>query len=266
MIYITGDIHGDPTRFSKNAFPEQENMTKNDYVIILGDFGLIWDDKENKNEKYWLKWLDEKPFTTLFIDGNHENFNKLYSYPVEDWKGGKIHKISDSVYHLMRGQIFNIDNTTFFTFGGARSHDIQAGILDRNDPDFKLKKKELDKDPWNSYRILNETWWELELPTNEEIELGRKTLSKVNHVNYILTHCPPNSVFKKLDFTEKENALTIFLDEVERDIDYDVWFFGHLHDNRKINNKMIMLYEQIVKLPELVKEKDVKTYEEDNER
>ena len=55
MIYITGDIHGDPTRFSKDAFPEQKEMTKDDYVIILGDFGLIWNEKKIKNEKYCLK-------------------------------------------------------------------------------------------------------------------------------------------------------------------------------------------------------------------
>lgn len=72
MIYITGDIHGDPTRFSKEAFPEQDTMTKEDYVIICGDFGLVWDKEESKNERYWLNWLQNKPFTTLFVDGNHE--------------------------------------------------------------------------------------------------------------------------------------------------------------------------------------------------
>ncbi len=253
MFYITGDIHGDPTRLSKNSFPEQTGMTKDDYVIILGDFGIVWDEKNTKSEKYWLKWLEEKPFTTLFIDGNHENFNRLYTFPVEDWCGGKIHKLSNSVFHLMRGQIFNINGTTFFTFGGARSHDISAGILNRSDPEFKQKKKELDKDPYNCYRILNETWWELELPTQEEIQTGRNALKNIKHVDYILTHCPPNEVFKKLDFTEKPNILTEFLDEINNLVDYKAWFFGHLHENMKINDKMFLLYEQIIKVPERFK-------------
>ena len=30
-----------------------------------------------------LDWLDGKAFTTLFVDGNHENFDRLYAYPVE---------------------------------------------------------------------------------------------------------------------------------------------------------------------------------------
>ena len=43
MIYITGDIHGDPRRLSMECFPEQKEMTKDDYVIICGDFGLVWE-------------------------------------------------------------------------------------------------------------------------------------------------------------------------------------------------------------------------------
>lgn len=42
MIYVTGDIHGNPRRFNTDNFPEQKEMTKDDYVIILGDFGLVW--------------------------------------------------------------------------------------------------------------------------------------------------------------------------------------------------------------------------------
>lgn len=250
MIYVTGDTHGDLRRLSTNSFPEQKNMTKSDYVIILGDFGVVWDEKDLKNEQYWLNWLDEKPFTTLFIDGNHENFNRLYQFPEMEWNGGKVHKLSNSVYHLCRGQVFTLNNTTFFTFGGARSHDIQAGILDRNDPDFKRKKKELDKDPWNCYRILNESWWELELPTEEEINEAKNNLKKVSHVDYVLTHCPPHTIFKSLDLTEKENILTTFLEEVYNTLDFNVWLFGHLHDNRRINDKMILLYEQITELIE----------------
>lgn len=60
-IWITGDIHGNPSRLSTDIFPEQKKMTKKDYVILLGDVGLVWDYKgESKNEKYWLDWLETK--------------------------------------------------------------------------------------------------------------------------------------------------------------------------------------------------------------
>ena len=39
MIYVTGDCHADFTRFNTKIFPEQYEMTKDDYVIICGDFG-----------------------------------------------------------------------------------------------------------------------------------------------------------------------------------------------------------------------------------
>ena len=42
MIYITGDCHGNFERFNPNIFPEQNEMTKEDYVIICGDFGGVW--------------------------------------------------------------------------------------------------------------------------------------------------------------------------------------------------------------------------------
>ena len=44
-IWVTGDIHGDPSRLSVSHFSEQKEMTKQDenFVIICGDFGLVWE-------------------------------------------------------------------------------------------------------------------------------------------------------------------------------------------------------------------------------
>ena len=99
MTYITGDAHSDFTRFTEENFPIQSEMTKNDYVIICGDFGGVWTfEEESAREKEALEWLNNKSFTILFVDGNHENFTRLYNYPVEEWHGGKVHKIRDSYY------------------------------------------------------------------------------------------------------------------------------------------------------------------------
>ena len=75
MIYITGDCHGDFRRFSNKKFEGKEG----DVVIVLGDFGLVWDG--SKTDDYWIKWFSKKPYQILFIDGNHENFDKLKEYP-----------------------------------------------------------------------------------------------------------------------------------------------------------------------------------------
>lgn len=44
MIYITGDIHGSPERLGMHSFYEQKEMTRDDIVIICGDFGMVWEE------------------------------------------------------------------------------------------------------------------------------------------------------------------------------------------------------------------------------
>ena len=157
MVFMTGDTHGNwMKRLNVDSFPEQKEMTKEDIVVVAGDYGL-WDD--SKSEKYALDWLEGKPFTTVFVDGNHENHDMLDSMPVEEWHGGKVHFVRPSIIHLMRGQVYEIEDKTFFTFGGASSHDIRDGILEPDDPHFKRKKKQLDRNR-ALYRINHVSWWE----------------------------------------------------------------------------------------------------------
>lgn len=245
MIFITGDIHGDPRRFNTESFPEQYEMTKNDYVIICGDFGLVWDYRgQNKNEKYWLDWLENKPFTTLFVDGNHENHERLNAYTVEEWHGGNVHKIRPSVIHLMRGQVFNIDDKKVFTFGGARSHDIKDGVLEPDDP----KIKEWQNDLFRLFRINKRSWWKEELPIDSELECGRTNL-KINNnsVDYIISHSPSTRELYALG-EKGPDILTDYLDEICLSIDYKYHFFGHMHINQKITDKDICLFEQIIRI------------------
>ena len=43
MIYITGDCHCDFRRFTKKQLKLLPfEMTEKDYVIVCGDFGLLW--------------------------------------------------------------------------------------------------------------------------------------------------------------------------------------------------------------------------------
>lgn len=117
MIYITGDTHSDFSRFTEENFPIQSEMTKDDYVIICGGFGGVWtSEEESSREKDALDWLDNKSFTTLFVDGNHENYTRLYNYPIEEWKGGKVHKIRDSVLHLREEKSLTLIIKKIFAF------------------------------------------------------------------------------------------------------------------------------------------------------
>ena len=40
-------------------------MSKEDCVIICGDFGGVWDG--SAEERHWLDWLEAKPYTSLAI-------------------------------------------------------------------------------------------------------------------------------------------------------------------------------------------------------
>ena len=246
MIYITGDTHSDFSRFTEENFPIQSEMTKDDYVIICGDFGGVWTfEEESLREKEALDWLNNKNFTTLFVDGNHENYTRLYNYPIEEWKGGKVHKIRDSVLHLMRGEIFDIDNKRIFAFGGARSHDIQDGILnlDEEEKIYEYRKRRA------YFRIRDFSWWDLELPTNQEMENGIKNLEKVNYkVDYIITHCCPTSIQALINPTYKRDVLTDYLQQISEKCTFKRWYFGHYHDYKQVNSQFTLLYENIVPL------------------
>ena len=246
-MYITGDTHSDFSRFNKENFPIQTEMTKNDYVIICGDFGGVWTfEEESSREKEMLDWLDSRNFTTLFVDGNHENYTRLYNYPVQEWNGGKVHKIRDSVLHLMRGEVFDIDKKKFFVFGGARSHDIHDGILNLDEEEriYEYRKRGA------FFRIRDFSWWDLELPTNKEMENGIINLEKVDYkVDYIISHCCPTNIQVLLSGGRyKKDSLTDYLQEISEKCTFKKWFFGHYHENRQINSEFTVIYEDIVPL------------------
>ena len=157
MIYATGDCHGNFRRFQSECFPEQANMTKDDTVIIAGDFGGVWFGDSRDDET--LNWLESLPFTVAFVDGNHENFDALAACLTEEWHSGKIQCIRPHVLHLMRGQVYELEGYRFFTMGGAKSHDIEDGILGPDAPDFERRLTMLQRKPRARYRINHISWW-----------------------------------------------------------------------------------------------------------
>lgn len=217
MVYITGDTHGRLEEFLAR-FENQPSFE--DTVIVAGDFGFIW----GEAQKPLLKKLSEQPFTTAFVDGNHENFPAIYQYPVEEWNSGKVHRIADNIVHLMRSQLFTLDVGTFFTLGGAYS---------------------IDK----SWRIEGSSWWKEELPNAEELETARETLTKAdNKVDYIITHTCPDSIVNRVcahpDYHDM--PFRLFLQDIADTVDFKHWYFGHYHDDRELSDKFTLLYHSVV--------------------
>ena len=254
MVFITGDTHGSFSRFTKKRFPEQTGLTKDDIVMIAGDFGGIWysagDTAHAKKEKGILTELNQRAFTTAFVPGNHENYDRLMSdeFPTRFWNHGYAKEIQPSIWMLLRGEIYEINGAAFFAFGGASSHDISDGILDPEDPDRKAKEKLLKRNEKRMYRVKGVSWWDKELPTQEEMDRGLENLDKHHWtVDYVISHCAPTSVQKAIGI-QQADCLTEYLEQIRKRLTYKKWFFGHYHHNKQVTDKDILLYEQIVRI------------------
>ena len=221
MLYFTGDIHGDAGRLGKNTL----NMMKpGDTLIICGDFGFLWDN--SKPEKKALKALSRRDYNICFVDGVHENFDILQSYPVVSWNGGQAHKISDNIYHLMRGQIFTIEGRTIFAMGGGEDPEMEP---DEND-DASLHK---------------------EIPTSQEMMNGVAAMERCRYqVNYIVTHEPPartrDFLLLSANKSLRVTSLGAYFDALAQQARYGKWFFGSMHMDRFVSDKQIALFRNIV--------------------
>ena len=255
MIYITGDTHGDFLRFNTSAFPEQRQMTKDDCVIICGDFGGVWRRRANPDENYWLNWLsNEKSFTTLFVDGNHENFARLNSdeFEIVDFCGGTAQKIRENIFHLLRGQVYDIQGARFFAFGGASSHDIEDGMLDpavfASEAAFKLEYRRWRK-AGRMFRVKGESWWPEELPDASEMQAGIEALNAVDWVvDYVVSHCLPHDVAAVLSgCTFFPDRLTMYFNDLlHRGLRFKRWYCGHYHTDQTVMGKFSVLYRDIL--------------------
>ena len=229
MIYITGDIHGDVGRFSAdNLLRQGIVLTAEDTVIICGDFGLVWCDPPSREERHGLDWLEAQPCTFLFVDGNHENFDMLKVFPVEQWQGGRVQPILRNVLHLLRGEIFTIEGKTFFCFGGAASTDKQ-------------------------WRIMGKSWWPEENATQGEFEYAERKLAAHGwNVDYVITHTAPEKWKQRWGdsaFWKDVCKTAQLLDSFEDRLTYKKWFFGHMHmDDHDAGRKDVWLYEDIIQV------------------
>ena len=229
-VYLTGDIHGEMSiRKLEPLAKQHQSITRDDYMIILGDFGLVWDQLPTYTESYWIDWLNRCPWTTLFIDGNHENFDRLDKFDVDTWHGGKVHYLHDNVIHLMRGQIFDIDGNSFFTMGGGDSID------------------KMNRTPHKS-------WWKQEIPNAEERgEAIDNLAAHDNKVDFILTHCPPLGELINLCTAfnapySRDMYSTWLQTEIAERVEFDRWFYGHMHVDRPHAKKYIALFDYIYNL------------------
>lgn len=228
MVYITGDMHRDFKRLV--YFCLENNTSKDDIMIILGDAGINYYGKDDDNK---LKdFLQDLSITLFCIHGNHERRpENIESYKTKEFKGGIVYFEEEypNILFAKDGEIYDFNDKKVLVIGGAYS---------------------VDKE----YRIIrNLGWWKDEQPSNKTKEKVLDMLDKGLDVDIVLTHtCPykylPYEVFLEgIDQSKVDQTTEKFLDIVEEKLNYKKWYCGHFHTN-KIIDKLVFMFEDVRKL------------------
>ena len=235
-ICVTGDTHGILDTYKILNFQDNENkLDYDDYLIICGDAGIVWNN-ETLNES--IDYYEAFGTNILFVDGNHENFDLLNSFNAEVWNGGKVHKLSNHIYHLLRGEVFNILGKIFLAMGGAKSVD-------------------------RAYRREHISWWEDEEITNQDLLNALGNLKEHNNkIDFIISHSQPISIMKELEelltccgeripyFLAPKFEYSIsneILEEMLKKVKFKHWYSGHLHIDENLTNHTL-IYNKIIQI------------------
>lgn len=216
MIYLISDPHGGESRAGLEQYLSV--YQPGDLLIVLGDVGLRFED--TPSNRLFTSFFESLEADVAFLDGNHENHPYLSSFPVEGWQGGQVHRLSEHVVHLMRGNVYTIQGRSFFVMGGCKSSP-------------KWKERGL--------------WYPGEEPDEAELTLAIEHLkARQNTVDYILTH--------KYSAQEAEHAPVDSLEGLMRYIDQSVrfrhWYSGHWHQTQMLDDKHTVVYDRLIALRE----------------
>ncbi len=220
MIYVTGDTHGDITRFKQK---EIKKLKKGDTLIVCGDFGFIWDG--SKKETKMLKWLSKQKYQILFVDGCNENYQLLEKYETSEWNGGQVQIIADGIIHLLRGEIYQIEGKSIFTFGGGDA----AQLIDLPE-EFSTQGREQ--------------------PTVKETSNGLENLqAHQNKVDIIITHDAPTKITQAMNV--EENGISFiqnYLDVIRKQATFKAWYYGKYHKNKIIPPYYYNVFTDVLKI------------------
>ena len=234
-VYLCGDTHGqiDLKKITTEGLKMRGlDITSEDYLIILGDWGVVWDRNSNNGavkrpDTFLLNWYHSKPWTTIVVLGNHENYDAYENLPTSEWNGAKVWRLADNVIVIQRGEVFTLNGKKFFAMGGASSIDRLS-------------------------RVNHISWWAQELPSHKEIEHALDTLEVHNYeVDYILSHCAPTSLHQRIVHDNTSDCLTDFLEHIvdAYGINYTRHYFGHYHmDQDFVEERASCLYYRVVEL------------------
>lgn len=220
MIYVISDTHGDLSRFRA---PALRRLGRGDTLIVLGDFGFVWDG--SPAERRALRWLGHRRYRVLFLDGSHENFDLLARYPTVELDGGTAWQLEKRLYRLQRGGLYTIEGHTLLAFGGGESLDRES-------------------------REEGVSWWPQELPDADDYARCDAALAAAGgQVDFILTHDGPTRLLRFLKLNRdsvlyEENALEMYLDGLLQRVRCRRWCFGRYHLDQNLGPAASAVYKK----------------------
>ena len=216
MVFITADTHGELERLTDKNL---KFIKKYDTVIVLGDFGFVWDGSALQEKN--LKKLSKLPFRILFIDGYNENFAALEKYPDCTVNGAAAKEIYPGrIYYIKRGEVLYIEDMKVLCFGGADDY------MDDVFSDYPPSQRDFDRCNAN----LEKAGWQ---------------------VDYVLTHSPSGIINRFLNMDSfATGSLFDYFDELAHKLEYRKWYFGMYHKDKFISSKAQAVYTDMYKLGE----------------
>ena len=242
-FFITGDKH---RCFDKvKEFCREMHTRRKDVLIILGDAGFnYYDDKRDDKLKKEIAQLN---ITLFCLHGNKENRpQNVGTYGIRSFCGGKVYYEPKypNIYFAIDGEIYTFDGKKYMVVGGAHSVDkmrcLEKGTPFWYDemPDDTIKKtveNNLKNEGNNIYGMMTHTCPIDYLPT----EMFMSTRQNATFKRKLR-----KAKSKKLFKPDIDRSTEIWLGDLEKKIDYEVWFCGHYHIDKQID-KMQMMYHDI---------------------
>ena len=235
--FVTGDTHGQVlSRLSQiNAGKYAASQTA---LIILGDAGINF--YLNKTDINLKRNIQNTGFTVYCVRGNHEERPEnlphiVYKYDQEVGNTIIFEPDFPNIRYFLDGEDYDINGYSVLVIGGAYSVD---------------KWYRLSRMPANA----SWTGWF----KDEQLTLEEMVTIEVEHANkhfdFIFTHTGPESweprdlFLAGLDQSTVDKTMEKWFDSFKDMIDWNVWLFGHYHDDRLIRPGVEMYFKDIEEL------------------
>lgn len=249
-IFICADVHGSASAIN-NVINQIDNPTKDDVIIIAGDAGFEYGNKVMGSAKRAARRF---PGKWIVMRGNHDNcymknhMEDSESIPVQGWNfyenGQDIYiyqkKYPNILYINDDGGIYTIGNYNFLFLPGAYSVDkwyrLRMGYPYNED-------EQLSEQSMNDLYDLVKDWNNNNFPIDYVVGHTFPKWLESYYSDMFLSTIDQASVDKRT-----EQWLGVMSGEFEKNPSFKMYYGGHMHDIRQLQDKYMMVYQNPIEI------------------